>query len=154
MTYVGTGETDARLAPPAQVLDLGATRVRVLADVAATDGRYSLYGLDLPADGGTATPHFHRTFSESFLVLDGEVELYDGREWVAVGAGAHLYIPPGSVHGYRNHSGQPASMLMLTCPGARREDYFAALAEIAAGGRRPSPEEWTALLAAHDQYSV
>ena len=38
--------------------------------------------------------------------------------------GDFLHVPPGGVHGFRNESGEPASMLILFTPGAPREDYF------------------------------
>jgi hypothetical protein len=47
-----------------------------------------------------------------------------------------------------------ASMLILFSPGAPRERYFAATAEIAKSGRQLTPEEWTALYAKHDQTMV
>ena len=45
-------------------------------------------------------------------------------------------------------------MLILFVPGAPREAYFAALAEITASGRQLSEEEWTELYRRHDQYMV
>jgi len=33
-------------------------------------------------------------------------------------------VPQGGVHGFRNESGEPATMLILFTPGAPREDYF------------------------------
>lgn len=154
MSYLGAGETAAVLAADGATMSLGATTVRVLADQHVTGGRYSMYALDLPPRGGAASPHFHRRFSESFQVVAGQVELYDGRGWVEAEPGAHLFIPPGSIHGYRNRSSEPASLLMLSCPGVAREDYFAELADIAASGRQLSAEEWEELLARHDQYAV
>jgi hypothetical protein len=54
----------------------------------------------------------------------------------------------------RHESGEPASMLILFAPGAPREGFFEALAEIAAAGRRPSDEEMAALYPRHDTYPV
>ena len=48
-------------------------------------------------------------------------------------------------------------MLMLTTPGAAREDYFAELAELAeraAANVATGPDEQAAFLARHDQYMV
>jgi hypothetical protein len=55
------------------------------------------------------------------------------------------------VHGFRNQSDAPASMLILFAPGAPREGYFEAIAERAAG-RHYRDEEWTALCHRHDNY--
>jgi mannose-6-phosphate isomerase-like protein (cupin superfamily) len=156
MTYIGEGTTSAVFTPATGQgsLRVGPMTGAVVADTELTRGRYSLYRLDLAARAGGAAPHFHRTFAESFQVLSGAVELYDGSAWVAGGPGDHLFVPEGGIHGFRNVSDEPASMLMMSIPGARREAYFAELARVSASGHRLSPEEWTELFARHDQYMV
>jgi quercetin dioxygenase-like cupin family protein len=52
------------------------------------------------------------------------VRLYDGARWLDAVVGDFLFVPEGGVHGFRNESGEPASMLLLFTPGAPREDYF------------------------------
>jgi mannose-6-phosphate isomerase-like protein (cupin superfamily) len=126
----------------------------VLATSADTGGRYSLYRIDLEGGAGGAKPHVHQRFAESFTVLSGEVTLYDGTSWVRAMSGDHLLVPERGVHGFRNDSEAPASLLMMSTPGAPREDYFAELAEVLSSGRELSPEEWTALYARHDQVMV
>lgn len=56
--------------------------------------------------------------SESFFVLSGSMRMHDGRDWVDASAGDYLYVPPGGVHGFRNESQEPASILILFTPGA------------------------------------
>lgn len=97
--------------------------------------------------------HFHRTFSESFFVLSGTVDLYNGEEWNSGSPGDFLYVPRGGTHAFRNSEG-PATMLVLFAPGAPREAYFEELAEIVASGRRLSEEKWTDVYHRHDQYMV
>lgn len=63
-------------------------------------------------------------------------------------------MPVGGIHSFKNESGAPASMLLLFAPGAPREAYFEALAEMAASGRQLTPQEYTEFLARHDQYMV
>ena len=126
----------------------------VVATPADTGGRYSLYRIDLAAGSGGARPHRHQRFAESFTVLSGEVALYDGSRWVTAVEGDHLLVPERGVHGFRNDSDAPASMLMMSTPGAPREAYFAELAEVLASGHELSPEQWTALYARHDQEMV
>ncbi|WP_370384357.1 cupin domain-containing protein [Catenulispora sp. GAS73] len=98
--------------------------------------------------------HYHRTISESFFILEGSVSLYNGGKWWEAAPGDYLYVPPGGIHAFSNNSAEPASMLVLFTPGAPREAYFEALAEITASGRELSPEEWTELYALHDQYDA
>ncbi|WP_232072822.1 hypothetical protein [Phytohabitans flavus] len=54
----------------------------------------------------------------------------------------------GGVHGFRNESGQPASMLLHFAPGAPRERYFEGLLDLAS----KSDEERAAFYLEHDNY--
>jgi quercetin dioxygenase-like cupin family protein len=150
------GEATAvvRPAPDEPDLLIGTTAVRFVATAAATGGEYGLYRWDMGASPGGARPHFHRTISEAFYVLDGAVELHDGRDWTTATAGDFAHVPPGGVHGFRNSSGGPASMLILFAPAAPREAYFEELARLAANGEQLSPVQWTELYRQHDQYMV
>jgi mannose-6-phosphate isomerase-like protein (cupin superfamily) len=125
-----------------------------LAPAALTDGDYGLFRWDMGPMPSGPDLHFHRTMSEAFFVLTGTVLLRDGERTVEAGPGDFLYVPPGGIHGFRNESGEPASMLMLFAPGAPRETYFEELAEIALSGRELTDDEWTELFARHDQYMV
>jgi uncharacterized RmlC-like cupin family protein len=158
MSYSGDeGETSAVSLPADAVRTLemrSGTLARIVAPGSVTEGRYGLYRWDMPARAGGAGAHFHRTFSESFYVIDGAVNLFDGSAWITAGAGDFLYVPEGGIHGFRNDSDAAASMLILFAPGVAREGYFEALAEIAATGRTPSQEEWAELYARFDQTMV
>jgi hypothetical protein len=43
-----------------------------------------------------------------------------------------VHVPEGGIHGFKNRSGAPASMLLHFAPGAPREDYFERFPEIPA----------------------
>ena len=155
--FAETGEVSAAFRPASAPPDLTIgvkSRVRFLATGAGTGGDYGLQRWDLAAIPNGPGGHFHKTFSESFFVLDGTVSLYNGDKWIDATSGDFLYVPPGGVHAFSNNSGAPASMLVLYAPGAPREPYFERLAEIVASGLRLSAEEWAELYAEHDQYSV
>lgn len=102
-----------------------------LATGATTNGEFGLYRWEMGVTPSGPDPHFHRSISESFYVLAGTVNLYDGAAWVEAGPGDFLYVPQGGIHGFRNESGEPASMLLLFTPGAPREEYFEVLADAA-----------------------
>lgn len=125
-----------------------------LATGATTAGRFGLYRWDMGAEPGGAQPHFHRTISESFFVLSGAIQLYDGSGWRESGPGDFAYVPEGGVHGFRNESGEPASLLILFAPGAPREAYFEGLVEMAEGRWAPSHEELVAFLEAYDNIYI
>lgn len=63
-------------------------------------------------------------------------------------------MPEGGIHGFRNDTDAPASMLILFAPGVAREAYFEELAEIGASGREMTKADWADLYARHDQVMV
>lgn len=105
-------------------------RTHYLATGASTGGEFGLYRVDMPPQGRGPTTHFHRTMSESFFVLSGAVNLYDGSRWVDAKPGDFLYVPIGGLHAFHNASDEPASMLLLFSPGAPREGYFEGMADL------------------------
>jgi len=152
----GTVTAIYRPGTQAHDLEIGTnTKVGFLATGASTDGLFGLYRWDMgPALKSGAGEHYHTTFAESFYILDGTIGLYNGETWVDARPGDFFYVPPGGIHGFRNDSGQPASMLILFTPGAPREGYFQELAEIVASGRQLSDDEWADVYRRHDQYMV
>lgn len=135
-------------------LRIGATTARFVATSELTAGRFGMFRWDMTAASGGATPHFHKTISESFYVVSGTVELFDGQTWRAGQPGDYLYVPEHGVHGFRNTSGADASILILFAPGGPREAYFRELAERIAAKHDAGPEERAAFLARHDQYEA
>ena len=148
--------TDARLTPAAEVptLVVGSTTAGLVATGSQTEGHYGMFRWDMTASSGGATPHFHRTFSEAFYVLDGRIALFDGTAWTEAGSGDFLYVPPRAVHGFHNESGAPVSMLILFAPAPPREEYFRELGERIASGRRFSDAERAEFMARHDQFEA
>lgn len=155
--YLGdTGELSARFRSadtPGELKTAGGF-CHYLATGASTNGQFGLYRWDMGPEPSGPGPHFHRTISESFFVLSGTVSLYDGSRWVDSHAGDFCFVPEGGIHGFRNESGQEASMLILFAPGAPREGYFEGLVEMAASGVKPSEEELAAFMDRHDTYWV
>jgi quercetin dioxygenase-like cupin family protein len=156
--YFGeAGENNARLrrgTEPATLVNSAGGNTHYLATGAETDGEFGLYRWNFGPGRSGPDPHFHRTISESFYILSGVVSLYDGTGWIEAGAGDFLHVPQGGVHGFRNESGEEASMLLLFTPGAPREEYFEWLVEIGRGDRSLSPEERDDFYRRHDTYWV
>ncbi|WP_372734986.1 cupin domain-containing protein [Nocardioides sp.] len=139
---------------PAELVRPDGGAAAFLATGAQTEGRFGLYRWDMSAEPGGAQPHFHRTFSESFFVLAGSVELTDGTGWRPAEPGEFAYVPEGGIHGFRNVSGEPASLLILFAPGAPREAYFEGLLAMAEGRWEPTHDELNAFLEEHDNIYV
>jgi oxalate decarboxylase/phosphoglucose isomerase-like protein (cupin superfamily) len=105
--------------------------------------------VQLAPGAGTAT-HFHRTVSEAFYLLEGAIHLHDGQRWIDGGPGDFLYVPVGALHGFRNESDSPATLLNLFVPGADREAYFEGLSTLAS----LSEEERQRFFVSHDSYFI
>ncbi len=126
------------------------TKVHYLATGASTNGQFGLYRWEMAPGPGGPAPHFHRSMSESFYVLSGTVQIYDGADWVDCAPGAFVHVPEGGIHGFRNESGAPASMLIHIAPGAPREGYFEGIP----GLSEATDEERAAFYRAHDNHWI
>lgn len=60
-------------------------------------------------------PHTHPDHTDSFLVLEGEVEFTAGDETVVLGPGGFISSPAGARHGFRSAGGR-ARVLNLHTP--------------------------------------
>ena len=77
-------ELSARYVPADVAPDLAnATgEFRYLAGHRHGDAEIGVFLRTMTARRSGPDPHFHRTMSESFYVLSGEVRIFDGRAWV------------------------------------------------------------------------
>jgi mannose-6-phosphate isomerase-like protein (cupin superfamily) len=135
-------------ATPDVVYRQSGNTVRYLARGAETGGTYGLYDWEF---GGPVTgpdPHFHKTLTESFYILEGTVTIFDGRAWAKCHTGDFVHVPAGGLHGFRNEDG-PARMLLHFAPGAPREPYFEGLAR---GIGDLTPDERDAFMREHDNH--
>ncbi len=99
--------------------------------------------------GGGVQPHFHKKHSDSFYVLEGELEIHVGDEVVHGTPGAYVLAPPGVVHHFRNTSEQPARAVNLHTPGGFAE-YRRELDALRAQGVEPDE----AFFERHDIFDV
>lgn len=121
-----------------------------LATGATTNGQFGLYRWEMGPEPSGPQPHFHRSISESFYVLTGTVRIYDGTRWVDTTPGDFVHVREGGVHGFRNESGEPASMLLHFAPGAPREGYFEGIVGLA----EMTEEERVDFFLRHDTFWV
>ncbi|MEV3970441.1 cupin domain-containing protein [Streptomyces sp. NPDC050698] len=146
------GEVNAVFRPAGTPPDISTSgsSTHYLATGESTGGEFGLYKVELGARSAGAKTHFHKAMSESFYILSGQLELYNGEKWVTGRPGDFLYVPVGGLHAFRNVSDEPMSMLMLFSPGAPREEYFEQVAEVAQRGG----EELKQFRIRHDSYFV
>ena len=98
----------------------GVTDVEVIVTKAQSEGRYSimksrwLSTFEVP-------PHCHKTHSETFYVLDGQVEWIVEGETRVLNAGDALYVPPNIVHSVRVLGGKDSHNILIYEPGGYEE---------------------------------
>ncbi|QJY44483.1 cupin domain-containing protein [Pseudonocardia broussonetiae] len=106
-----------------RVVDLGVTRMRVLAagqDV--TRGTFTLAEFSGGA-GPWTVPHLHRGMEESFFVLDGEFAFTIGEQEVTGGTGSYLLVPRDTPHVLAATT-EHARCLVLMVPGGQEEMFY------------------------------
>ena len=148
-----TGEGNATYRPANTPPDIDYGRgssAHYLATGKTTQGDFGLYRWEMGGDPSGPPAHFHRSISESFFVLTGAVRIFDGTEWIEATPGDFVHVPAGGIHGFRNESGQPASMLLHFAPGAPREGYFEGLPTLG----ELTDEQRAAFFVEHDTYWV
>jgi mannose-6-phosphate isomerase-like protein (cupin superfamily) len=91
--------------------------------------------------------HSHASQSDSFFVLRGTLRVQVEDEFLDIGPGDFITIPPGVPHTFDNMlEGQgPVSVINIMTPGG----YDAALEEYAAAGHGADPEEMSAIASRH-----
>jgi quercetin dioxygenase-like cupin family protein len=67
--------------------------------------------------GSGVDPHFHKRHSDSFFVLEGELEIHAGDEVVNAGPGTYVLAPPHVVHWFRNVSDASVRFVNIHTPG-------------------------------------
>jgi quercetin dioxygenase-like cupin family protein len=119
----------------------GGVKKRILTDLATfkatsadTSGAYTLYEVETPPSGGFP-PHVHRYEDETFFVLESSYDFLLVDNELRLDAGAYLFVPRGTIHGYVNTGSTPARMLVLATPGGVHEKF---LDEIADAAERPA----------------
>ena len=71
--------------------------------------------------------HIHPGFDETFLILDGRLEVTVRGESAVLTPGATAYVSGEVPHTFRNPDGEPARFLLVCTPGAM-VDYFRGIA--------------------------
>jgi mannose-6-phosphate isomerase-like protein (cupin superfamily) len=81
-----------------------------------TGGAYTLVEIEL-APGGGNIPHIHGTFSETFIPLEGTLQVRSGNQQLHLHPGQTYTVPPGAPHCFSNPSDKPIRFQAELRPG-------------------------------------
>ncbi|NDV02039.1 cupin domain-containing protein [Pseudoroseicyclus tamaricis] len=89
-------------------------------------GKFCLIEAVVPPGLG-APPNTHAGETESFVVLEGEVDFMIEGEVTRAGAGESVIIPDGAAHAFSAVGESPARLMILNAPGQMHERFFTEL---------------------------
>jgi quercetin dioxygenase-like cupin family protein len=134
-------ETTAKKADMSEIFDILGPRVQFLTAFSDADDDFILIAADFPP--GTVVPiHSHRD-REIFYILAGELQGLWVDRWVALVAGDVFDVPGNIKHAWRNVSGSPVSLLVVTTTRMGRffRDIGRPLATVKPGAPDPTDLE-------------
>ena len=109
----------------------------ILVSGADTAGRYTLIDMHVPPGGG---PVLHRhDFEETFILLDGEMEMTFCGKKSTVRAGETVNVPSNAPHQFHNSSSRPVRMICI-CSPAGNDRFFQEVGVPVATRTTPPPE--------------
>lgn len=92
--------------------------VMFLKTSADTNGEYTLVEVEL-ADGGGVGLHYHKTYSEKFTTIEGEIQVQLGKKIYTLKKEGTATASAKVNHLFRNRSGKPARFLVELRPASR-----------------------------------
>ena len=106
-----------------QSLSIVGDTYRILVSDKDTGGSFAAIDMLVPPGSGPG-PHAHPNFTETFFVLDGEVEVRSEAGTYTAKKGSYVVIPQGGiVHCFKNKSDQMAHLLCTVVP-AGLDEFF------------------------------
>jgi quercetin dioxygenase-like cupin family protein len=129
--------------------NVGPNQVLVKTEGDATDGAFSMIHWTFPPGAPAPPLHIHHSGSETFFVLEGEVEFSVGDEKVLAGPGTRVHMAPGVRHTLGNPTPSPARALEIFCP-AKLLGLVEEVGRIFAEGMPPDVGKLKEAFARHD----
>jgi quercetin dioxygenase-like cupin family protein len=104
--------TTSNKAGASEMLDVIGPHIQHLTALSDADDDYCLIGSNFPA--GVLVPIHSHADRETFHILEGELQgLWEDR-WITLAAGDVLDVPGDLKHAWRNLSGAPVSLIIVT----------------------------------------
>jgi deazaflavin-dependent oxidoreductase (nitroreductase family) len=102
-----------------------------------TGGRFTLIDMYVPPGGGPP-PHRH-DYEETFVILDGHLDLTFRGTTQAASAGTTINVPANAPHQFHNSSDTPARLLCISAPPGQ-DEFFTAIGDRVPGCTSPPPD--------------
>lgn len=118
-------------------------------DKAQTAGHFGSSEITIPPGQLGAPPHYHKTFEETCIVLEGTVHVMVEDEVFEVKKGGWHLRPRGKVHTFWNSGSTPATVIEICSPGGH-EQYMQELARLFENGARPAEKDLQMLAGKYD----
>lgn len=121
---------------PGDVLDLGplGARFHIKQTAAETAGQSFDMEWELaPRTGGTPV-HIHPLATETYEILEGQLDLYVSSKWRTLTTGQQLTVEAGVPHTFRNSSSEVTRVYNKHQPAMRYDEYFEGLRRITSRG--------------------
>jgi quercetin dioxygenase-like cupin family protein len=112
-----------------------------------TTGGLSATLTQVSPPGGGPPPHSHTNEDETFYVLEGEYEFFDGSAWSRIEPGRAIHGKRGFVHTFRNAGTTAGKMLVFVSP-AGMEKYLEEISVLS------MPEDAEQLFAVSARYGI
>lgn len=94
-----------------------------------TGGAYSMFELSV-GPGGGEWPHIQHLEDECLYVLSGGFECVIEDGALPIGEGDTVYIPKGTLHGFKNTGRKPGKLLIVYTPGGSHERFIEEAAKL------------------------
>lgn len=121
-----------------KTIDFGSFQVKFLRSKHETNGALDVFELVLGPEGRMPVPHYHESWEETVIGLEGTVTYTIAGKRHDIGPGDSAFVPRGVVHGFSNPTNTVAKCLCILTPGVIGPEYFEELAaEISTG--KPNP---------------
>jgi mannose-6-phosphate isomerase-like protein (cupin superfamily) len=90
--------------------------VEILVTSAETNGTFCVLR-QYSGPGGGPPPHIHANEDELFTVIQGEFEIFDGREWHPLDEMQNAFTLRGQAHTFRNRGAEMGCIQTTVIPG-------------------------------------
>ncbi len=126
------------MAKNGQIIDLGASGVRIVITKSAKDTNGSLAQMESTMQAGKklpALPHIHPTVEEKLEVLSGELTTLIAGKTETVKTGGSIVIPAGAAHNFWNDSASEVRVRVEHRPAMNIQNFIETLGGLVKDGK-------------------